>query len=186
MKHESIHSITRRILKEAGGSRVKATEALLKYVSTRDSLTAEVMRIGVSKLLSEVTLNDRAALHREFKAISTAPARGRAQPFVKSPYQMSPAEKEAQQRKAGLGSTIRNAVLDSPYEIDGFVKPLREWTGVVVEDYGHRCLTSATTAVRNARFAIMVGAAAGDRPIGEVLTIDSVEEMRRDADLSDV
>lgn len=182
MKHESIQSIARRILTDAGGQRAKAIEALLQYISTRPSLTAKVTRMGADRLLSDVTTGDRAEFRKEYLEEKAATVRGSNHPFVKSPPRMNAGDKAAQERAKGLDGTFRDAVLDASYEIDGLIQPLRKWTGVVVMAHGRRTLPGAISAVASARFLMAIGEEAGDQVIGDAITPKRARELRDQAD----
>jgi hypothetical protein len=159
-----------QMLDAAGGDIGKAAKIGMERAG--DRLLSEFAMIGLRAVLGEIPRRERAVMESARQC--------------KAPFRMNPAALASQDRHRTVGATIATATLNQPYTIDGKVRPLREWLGTDILAHGERELAKGTTAVRNARFAIAVGTAAGDRVIGEALKDKDVERMRADADRNPV
>lgn len=161
-----------QMLEQAGGDITKAT--IIGMGKAPPRLLAEFAQIGLRQTIGEVPRRERSILESERRSRPNAP------------FAMNAATRAAQDRVRTVGATFANATLNQPYTIDGKVRPLREWLGTDILAHGERELAKGTTAVRNARFAIAVGTAAGSRVIGDALKDKDVERMRADADRNPV
>lgn len=176
----SIQTTARRMLDEAGGDLNSATEKLINYVSALPRLQMEVIRIGARKLINEVPQTDRRAVEREFAMTDSG------NPFAKAPHRMNAAAKTAQARIRARAGHLRNTLLTLPYVIGNICKPLGEWTGSEILTHGETQLMSGATQIRNARFLIAVGHAAGAGKIGAVLDEDAIQRLKVEAESSAV
>lgn len=159
-----ISEIARNMLEESGGDMNAATEKLANYAENFASYRGELLRIAARKLLHEVVQSSRQAILREDASFNAAP------------YRMTEGAKAAQARLRMAGPAIKSALLELEFSIGGIVKPLREWTGSEIIPHAEIELAKGTTAVRNARFLLQVGHAAGENKVG-ALPAKDVERM---------
>ena len=178
-KAPSIQSTAQRMLRESSGDMGAAVDRFVGYARNFPHMADELMRIGARKLLNEVPQTERAGILRERSSVQ-------ALPFVKAPFRMNKAALASQERLRKQGGYIKSALLDMPYTIGGKSQPLRLWTGVEVRGLGETQLLAGASTVRNARFLIAVGSAAGDKKVGDVLDGSAVEKIKREAESSDV
>lgn len=160
----TIQSLARQMLDEAGGDIVKALDKLDNYASNIKRFNDEFRRFGCNTLLNSLASTTRAAMKTEAKA-----------PFVESAGATA-----TRARMLRAGAAIRSALMEMPYQIGGIVKPLRKWTGDVVQAHGEDQLATALSSARNAHFLIAVGKAAGKKPVGD-LGDKVVEKLHREA-----
>lgn len=172
----TVATLARQMLTEANGDLTKATDKLVGYVSNFPALADEILRIGARKLINEVPVMDRKA--------ATAPDGDR--PFIRAPHRMNAGARAAKERLVKRAVHLRNSLLSMPYVINGMSKPLGDWLGVEIEAYGETQLMAGTTQIRNARFAIAVGRAAGHKKIGYALKEDDIARMHEEALNTDV
>lgn len=168
-----LSEIARNMLSEAGGDLASAAEKLANYAESIASYRSELLRIGARKLLNEVPQSERAAILREDAT------------FLKAPHRMTSGAKAAQARFKMAGRAIKCALLELPYVIGGVRKPLREWTGAEIVPHAEIELSKGASAVRNARFLLYVGRAAGDKKVGAV-PVKDIERLHAEAMASDV
>ena len=178
-KAVSLQQTAQDMLAKADGDMNRAAEMLANYADNIASYRAELLRIGARKILNEVPQVQRAAIFRERAASTSAP-------FVKAPHRMSAGAKAAQARFKAAGSAIKSALMELPYTIGGLTKPLREWTGTEIHGHAEIEFAKGATAVRNARFLLAVGSAAGAKKIGEAVSPGDLERMKADAESSEV
>ncbi|MBZ9943493.1 hypothetical protein LB533_20615 [Mesorhizobium sp. BR1-1-13] len=171
----TLQSLARQMLDEAGGDLSAAATKLANYASNIARYKDELLLIGARKLINEVPQTQRAGILREHGGTA----------FAKAPHRMNDAAKATQARMRMAGRTIKSALMDLPFTIGGAVKALREWTGGEVLAHGEVELSKGTSAVRNARFLVAVGRAAGDKKIGD-LGDAAVERLHKEAMSSDV
>lgn len=172
-KRLSISEVARNMLDEANGDLGKATEKLANYAGNIASYRDELLRIGARKLLNEIPQAARAAILREDAS------------FLKAPHRMTAGAKAAQARFKMAGRAIKCALLEMPFVIGGVSKPLREWTGSEIVPHAETELSKGASAVRNARFLLYVGKAAGDKKVGAV-PVKDIERLHAEAMASDV
>ena len=173
----TIQSVAQRMFDEAGGDLTAATDKMVNFVSMSQRLTDDLLRIGARKLLNEIAPMQRRAIERQFAATSDT-----IQPFAKAPYRMNEGTRRAQERIRSLGRHHREALLDMPYTIDGHTRPLREWTGTVIAEHGETELSKGITAVKNARFLIAVGKAAGPARVGDALSASDIARLKEQSE----
>lgn len=178
-KAVSLQYMAQRMVEKADGDMNRAAEMLANYADNIARYRAEMMLIAARKLISEVPQVQRAAIFRERAASSTAP-------FIKAPYRMSAGAKASQARFKAAGMAIKSALMELPYTIGGLTKPLREWTGTEIHGHAEIELAKGATAVRNARFLLAVGSAAGAKKIGDAVSPCDLERMKADAESSEV
>ena len=171
-KAVTVQTLARQMLDEAGGDLGKATDKLVGYISNFPRLTEEVLRIGARKLINEVPQVDRRA--------ATMSDNGN-KPFASAPHRMNDGALRAKERLLKRGGHLKNTLLAMPFVIGSISKPLGEWVGTEIEAYGETQLLSGATQVRNARFAIAVGRAAGNKKIGYALKEEEVAQLRAEA-----
>lgn len=168
----SVQELARKMLTEANGDLAKATDKFVGYLANFPRLAEEVLRIGARKLINEVPQIER-------KAETMRASCG--QPFAKDPHRMNDGALRAKERLLKRGGHIKTALLTMPFVINGMSKPLGEWVGTEIAAYGETQLMSGATQIRNARFAIAVGNAAGNKKIGYALKEDDVARLREEA-----
>lgn len=173
----SVQEIARKMLTEAGGDLNKATDKFVGYLANFPRLTDEVLRMGARKLINEVPQVDRKAITMRDSV---------TQPYGKAPHRMNDGARRAQERILKRGGHIRTAYLTMPFVIGSISKPLSEWVGTEITAYGETQLMAGATQIRNARFAIAVGNAAGNKKIGYALKEEDVARLREEADSSAV
>jgi hypothetical protein len=169
----TIQSVAQRMFDESDGDLNVATDKLVNYVRVSPRLTEGLLRIGARKLLNEIAPMQRRAIERQFAATSD-----NVQPFTKVPHRMNDGTRRAQERIRSLGRHHREALLDMPYTINGRTRPLRQWTGVEIATHGETELSKGMTAVKNARFLIAVGQAAGEARVGDALTASDIARLK--------
>jgi hypothetical protein len=174
----TIQGLARQMLDEANGDTAAATIKLANYACNIASYREELLLIGARKLINEVPQTVRAGILRDYGA-------GVGAAFRKAPHRMNDAAKATQARMKMAGITIKSALMELPFTIGGAVKALREWTGVEVAAHGEVELSKGSSSVRNARFLVAVGRAAGDKKIGD-LGDAAVERLHKEAMNSDV
>jgi hypothetical protein len=180
-KAESIHSLARRMLDEAGGDTGRAATKLDNMASNIKRLNDEFRMLGVRTAISQIVQAGRAQALRDHNMTTTVPvAASTATTKAKAPYRMSAADKAAQARCKAAGVVIRSALMDMEYPIGGIVKKLRDWTGDEILAQGEIQLATARSSARNATFLIAVGKAAGPKKIGE-LGDATVEKLHKEA-----
>lgn len=168
-----ITEIARNMLSEAGGDLASASEKLANYAENIASYRSELLLIAARKVVNEVVQSERAAILREDAT------------FLKAPHRMTAGAKAAQARFKMAGRAIKCALLEMPYAIGGVRKPLREWTGAEIVPHAEIELSKGASAVRNARFLLYVGQAAGDKKVGAV-PVKDIERLHAEAMASDV
>ncbi|WP_435654983.1 hypothetical protein [Brucella pituitosa] len=178
-KPVGLQQIAQDMLAKADGDMNHASEMLANYASNINSYRDELLRIGARKLLNEVPQTQRAAIFRE-RASSVS------EPFIKAPHRMSAGAKAAQVRLRQAGAAIKSVLMELPYTIGGLTKPLRDWTGTEIHNHAEIELSKGATAVRNARFLLAVGSAAGSKKIGDAVSPADLERMKSDAESSEV
>ncbi|WP_031200386.1 hypothetical protein [Mesorhizobium sp. LSHC414A00] len=176
-KAVSVQTLARQMLAEASGDLNKATDKFVGYLSNFPRLAEEVLRIGARKLINEVPQVERKA---ETMRVSVG------QPFAKAPHRMNDGALRAKERLLKRGGHFKSALLGMPFVINGISKPLSEWVGTEIAAYGETQLMAGATQIRNARFAIAVGNAAGNKKIGFALKEDDVARLREEAMSSSV
>lgn len=165
----SVQTLARQMLTEAGGDLNKATDKFVGYLANFPRLAEEVLRIGARKLINEVPQNARNDIIRA----ETTPA--------KAPPRMNDGARRAQERALKLGGHLKSSLLSMPFVIGSISKPLAEWIGTEIAAYGESQLLAGATQIRNARFAIAVGNAAGHKKIGQALKESDVSFLREEA-----
>lgn len=178
---ETLIGLAERMLREAGGDMNAAAEKMSNYVVQKPRLAAEAIRIACRALLGESVRSERAAM-------TPAPVGPTADNdhFLKAPFRMNDAARKAQERVAKLGKAHREAILDAPYTINGVSKSLRDHIGADVVSHGEVMLAQGSTTVRNARFLIAIGNTAGNRKVGDAVSITEALRLRKEADKTPV
>ena len=169
----SLQSIAARMLAEADGDIGRAAEKFANYAESIPRIRGELLIAGAKSLLNQVPGAMRATILRERTSAAATP---------RQPYREPPAAKAARARMIGAGrNAIKSALMEMPYIIGGVSRPLREWTGGEITAHGEQQLATGASAVRNARYLIAVGTAAGAKKIGEALDGSEVERLHKQA-----
>jgi hypothetical protein len=144
----------------------------VNYANSIPRYRDEMMMVAAKALLNQVPGAMRATILRE-RTGSTVRA---------TPYREPEAAKAARARMMGAGrNAIKSALMGMPYTIGGLSKPLRDWSGGEIAAHGETQLATGSTAVRNARYLIAVGTAAGAKKIGEALDGSEVDRLYKQA-----
>ncbi|TIL94648.1 MAG: hypothetical protein E5Y73_11095 [Mesorhizobium sp.] len=171
----SVQTLARQMFTEADGDLNKATDKFIGYIANFPRLAEEVLREGALKLLRDVPSADKQVIGRASCS------------SVKSgPYRETDGARRARGRLLKRSGQLKDLFLTWPVTIGNIVKPLRDWLGVEVASHGETQLISGASQVRNARWLIAVGRAAGDKRIGDALKEEQVARLKSEAEGSDV
>lgn len=170
----SVQSVARQMFDQSNGDMNAAADKFAGYVANFPGLIKEALRIAGSKLIGEIPQMERRAIEMQ-EAADSAP------PFYKAPHRMNDGALRTQERVWKNGLRLKDAWLNAPYTIGSFCKPLRDWVGTEVLAHAETQLLSGSTQVRNARYLIAVGEAAGNRKIGYALKEEDLVRLRAEA-----
>lgn len=157
--------------KTKSGDLAEASRKLAEYVDGIPSLRMELLMLAARSIMNGIVVTDRRLIERDMSY------RSKADRSNSAPFRLNAAARATQQRRMNP-TAVRAALMNLPYVIDGVCRPLREWTGTDMLHYGEIELVKGRTAMRNARFAIAVGNAAGDKKIGEALTEEALAKIK--------
>lgn len=183
---ETPQSVAERMLRTAGGDMEVATKAMVDYVESHQSLRRIVLWNGCRAVLNSVPSSAR-------RATTLAPVNDWSPSDIGTAVRPAPAWKPnaaafaAAERQKSLGKAHQGApLLNAEYVINGICKPLREHIGTDVVAFGTTQLESSKTGVRNARFWIAIGKAAGARKVGDAVTDIEALRLRKECDKTPV
>lgn len=151
--------------KRKDGDVAAASREMAEYTDKIPSLRMELQTMAARQLMNGVVRHDWRTTWSEGNSKQ------------KAPFRMNESAKQSQARMRSTGA-VRAALMSLPYTINGICRPLCEWTGADMLHYGSVELEKGRTAMRNARFAIAVGNAAGSKKVGDALTEEALAKFK--------
>jgi len=182
---ETPQSVAERMLSHAKGDMEAATKAMVEYAEQHENIRRIVLWNGCRAVLNGIARSDRPAA--DLTASNDTWNPGELRPTEKAKWKPNAAAFAAAERQKSLGAAHQGApLLNAQYVINGICKPLREHIGTDVVAFGNTQLEASKTGVRNARFWIAIGEAAGARKVGDAVTTSEALRLRKEADKTPV